>query len=553
MLLAKLACTLQSLSLDRGCLSLENLMACLQSFPLMTALTALRVRLHEDSEHQLPQQHLAVNAKMVPSLQYLDGVTGVQTPLASICPDLRHVRIQVNQPLPSALGPMLSLLRLELCGNCFGLGFKWDHIPAWLCGDTCPNLQSLLIMETTHMQCLPACMATLTTLTELSLFRCEYSSEEFTTSMIPDPSIFQMACLHTINLVRCDFNELPAMNLPSLQVLRLSLCCNILELPHLCATALPQLKQFQLESMYMLQALPDTLGELTTLQGLYMYNCPDLLVPATLHALSSLRELVIVSESPRRGSVRSTLLSDVALCLPGLLGLRKLCVFQASPEIADTIAIGRALRAYPLPLLDLCDNKFPLLGLHDKESYLPMFALGEGAGMFNNGESSNQWPMETHDYTHTEAPFNFRLHCAALGLPPAAAHWDDATVLSYWLEMQRKVLSFVGVSHARLGSASRFSGLSAEEHGLIAEHITGVDSFRDADWRSVLVRNIAREHRAAQTEQMLQERLEEMLVAEAQDDQLRADAQVPQWHQEWLRIRTGARLAAQQRLAPLKR
>lgn len=552
LLLPKLAPTLQSLSLDRGSLSTANLTECLQNFPRMTALTALRVRPHENSDELLA--HFEVDASLVPSLQYLDGVTRVQPALASICQDLRHLRIHVNHALPSAMGLMSSLLRLELCANSHGLGYRWDHIPSWLCGGSCPNLQSLLLMDAMFIPCLPAYMATLTTLTELSLFRCECTNDNYSTGMVPDSSIFQMAYLHTINLVRCDFNELPAeMNLPSLHILRLSVCCNIIELPCLCARALPQLKELQLESMYMLDALPETLGELTTLQGLYMYNCPQVSIPMSLHALSSLRELVIMKEIPKRDRLRETFLSDVALCLPGLRGLRKLCLFQVTPDIEDTIAIGRALKAYPLPLLDLRDNKFPLLGLQDKESYLPMFALGEGAGMFNNGENSNQWHMETHDYIVTEAPFNFKLHCAALGLPPAAARWDDATVLLYWLEMQRKILSFVCVSHPRLGEASRFSALSGEGHALIADHITGVDTFRDADWRRQQAREIERPERADVVVQMLEDRLHEILLADHEDDRLRAHAQVCQWHEEWLRVRNQNRRAAVERLALLTR
>jgi len=113
------------------------------------------------------------------------------------------------------------------------------------------------------------------------------------------------------------------------------------------------------------------------------------------------------------------LISDVALCLPGLRGLRKLCLAgcprcSVAQRHADTIAIGLALKAYPLPLLDLLDNKFPLLALCDRESHVPMFSLGGGSGSFNNNESKNEWEMESACILPQKA-FDFSEHVQARG------------------------------------------------------------------------------------------------------------------------------------------
>ena len=149
------------------------------------------------------------------------------------------------------------------------------------------------------------------------------------------------------------------------------------------------------------------------------------------------------------------LISDVALCLPGLRGLWKLCLAECprrseAQQHADIIAIRLALKAYPLPLLDLLDIKFLLPALCDQESHVPMFLLGEGSGSFNNNESKNEWEMESA-CTFPQNAFDFSEHVQALGLPAACALMRDEDILQYWRRTQQKILAFVSGTHRSIG------------------------------------------------------------------------------------------------------
>ena len=107
----------------------------------------------------------------------------------------------------------------------------------------------------------------------------------------------------------------------------------------------------------------------------------------------------------------------------------------------DVLAIGRALKAWPLPLL------------HDVEGLLRL---------------STCW--------------------RALGLPAAAADedWTNATTLDYFRVQQQKVAAFASGMHWRLGAVSGVSWLDEQALVMIADEVLGGWGLLK-EWRQELV------------------------------------------------------------------
>jgi hypothetical protein len=103
----------------------------------------------------------------------------------------------------------------------------------------------------------------------------------------------------------------------------------------------------------------------------------------------------------------------------------------------DVLAIGRSLRAWPLPKLIV--NRYPLTNEH----------ASPWEEMFN---------------------WNFRDYQQKLTLPPEAVQWEDATILEYWQIQQHKVMAFACGLHNRLGAVSQVPVSSIDESMLM--HIT---------------------------------------------------------------------------------
>ena len=95
------------------------------------------------------------------------------------------------------------------------------------------------------------------------------------------------------------------------------------------------------------------------------------------------------------------------------------------------LAIGRALRAWPLPLLRDVRNESAQDGIR----------------------LSTCWQ--------------------ALGLPAAAADWSNATTLEFFRVQQHKVAAFASGMHARLGAASGVAGLDEQTLVMIADEVLG--------------------------------------------------------------------------------
>eukprot|EP00802_Teleaulax_amphioxeia_P021194 Tamp_21529.p1 GENE.Tamp_21529~~Tamp_21529.p1 ORF type:complete len:167 (+),score=34.90 Tamp_21529:609-1109(+) len=114
----------------------------------------------------------------------------------------------------------------------------------------------------------------------------------------------------------------------------------------------------------------------------------------------------------------------------------------------DVLAIGRALRAWPLPLLREVHA--------DGARPLPIFRA-------------------LRDVHADDAQSCIRLSTCwqALGLPAAAADWSNATTQDFVRVQQRKLAAFASGMHARLGAASEVSRLDEQTLVMIADEVLG--------------------------------------------------------------------------------
>jgi len=176
-----------------------------------------------------------------------------------------------------------------------------------------------------------------------------------------------------------------------------------------------------------LRALPGGLGELC------------------IEALTALHELCLHVADYAQGSRAFTALSRSLPCLKQLqvLRLRASDVDDDGQEshvalqARDVLAIGRALKAWPLPLLHVVD----FYDFYDE---------------YDDDELSDE-------EEHADAEEKMRLSTCwqALGLPAAAADWTNAMTLDYLRMQQQNVAAFASGMHARLGAASGVSWLGA--------------------------------------------------------------------------------------------
>ena len=114
----------------------------------------------------------------------------------------------------------------------------------------------------------------------------------------------------------------------------------------------------------------------------------------------------------------------------------------------DVLAVGRALRAWPLPLLVDLDHRHPQQVWNDAG-----LLGGMQQGEYRSVHLSRCWE--------------------ALGLPGEAADWDDAKILLHFGMQQQKVVAFAGGLHARLGVHSLVSNLDELAFAMIADEVLG--------------------------------------------------------------------------------
>ena len=178
---------------------------------------------------------------------------------------------------------------------------------------------------------------------------------------------------------------------------------------------------------------------LSRLQHLQIDFCPLQDMPC-IEALTALRTLELAVTDYALGSRTFMALSRSLPCLQQLdnlhlIGLAELDQNGYHNPVAlraeDVLAVGRALRAWPLPLL--------------------------------------------HDVQHDDVHGGIRLSTCwqALGLPAAAADWSNATTLEFFRVQQHKMAAFASGMHARLGAASEVSRLDEQTLVMIADEVLG--------------------------------------------------------------------------------
>jgi len=491
-MMGRLAGTLRELTLMEFC----NV-TFLANLPVMPRLEKCVLRNDDEDYMHALQDSYTVWSEEMPALTYLEGVTGFDEEILLL--PLQHLRLITDDStfLPVVGKAMPSLLSITIEGkHQDAFVDNIQEMPAWFGGVTFPNLQELNLWNLDEIAYFPPSLASFTALTELSLFwvgynnRGEYDFEEEMSRAILDPSIMQITTLRTLNIIECDFNTLPPFFMPSLEFMRIAGCEYLYELPELSVRALPRLAVLELHNLPTIRTLPESLGQLSALTQLHISNCFLESMPMSMHQLSALRDLIMYTS--REVNDSSALFHDVAIGLKGLYGLRKL--YLSGPEEfseADLIFIGQSLKAWPPPLLDLMDNKFPILGfrVHPQFHYsgnYHTYCLNMG----NESRSTSKY--EYPRYTcivpqRNAAPFNFKRCWRELGLPTEAADWDDGQIMHHWQAMQLKIEAFACVQHPHLCKVPlKLPILHADNVAMIGEYA--------GDWQRQHHRQVSKGH-----------------------------------------------------------
>jgi len=302
------------------------------------------------------------------------------------------------------------------------------------------SLESLGIYWCGELTALPAGLFQLRALKNLALTGLPQLHE------MPDPS--GLTSLESLGIQNWrELRALPAglFQLRALKQLTIRELRNLPEIPDALGR-MTALERLTIAACEKLRALPASILHLSRLQRLEIL-CPLQDMPC-IEALTALRNLDLhVYHTP--GSRAFQALSRSLPCLRQLDALSLGCWItdqtsdaagirwkrRVAPRAEEVLALGRALRAWPLPLL---------LDVQD-------------------------------DYEFDAAQRGIRLSTCwqALGLPTAAADWSNATTLEFFRMQQHKVAAFASGMHARLGAASGVSRLDEQTLVMIADEVLG--------------------------------------------------------------------------------
>jgi hypothetical protein len=285
-----------------------------------------------------------------------------------------------------------------------------------------------------------------------------------------------------------ELQEMPGpIGLTALGSLTIELCDKLRALPRGIGE-LGALKQLTLRGLKEQQEMPDTIGRMTALEYLTLDRCRKLRkLPASIMHLSRLQRLWIsavpLEDMPciealtalhehhlyvadySYGSRAFTTLSRSLPCLQQLqvLRLRTSDVdndggyFCVALQAQDVLAIGRALKAWPLPLLHVVDA-------------------------YSNDDDE----LSEEELADAEEKMRLSTCWRTLGLPTAAADWTNAMTLGYFRVQQQKVTAFASGMHSRLGAASGVSWLDEQALVMIADEVLGGWGLLK-EWRQELV------------------------------------------------------------------
>jgi len=384
------------------------------------------------------------------------------------------------QELPASLGHLTTLQELVL--SAVGLwgsrprGSRLQELPASFVLLT--TLRQLTIEYCRELRALPAGLGQLGALKQLTL--CYLDALQ----SIPDASVCGLTSLESLKIKGCDkLNTLPASigqlgalkeltleslpnlqemldvsRLTSLESLTMTLCKKLKAL----STSMGQLgalKQLTVCNLHELQAMPDTLGKMTALERLTLIECDKLkALPESIMHLSRLQHL----------QIKRCPLQDMP-CIEALTALRTLAL-----DVADYTHSNRTFTALSrsLPCLQQLDA-LHLSGFAEPDQY----GIREREALriedvLSIGRALRAWPLPL---LHNVPDDDIRLSTCwqALGLPAAAADWRNATTLEYFRVQQHKMAAFASGMHARLGAGSGLSGLDEQTLVMIADEVLG--------------------------------------------------------------------------------
>ncbi|MCO5593806.1 hypothetical protein L7F22_047824 [Adiantum nelumboides] len=213
--------------------------------------------------------------------------------------------------LPQSIGKLQHLRHLNL-SSCRSLDYLPDDVGSLF-------LLEKLDLSHTAVRKLPPTLGQLSSLVRLCLQGCSRL-------LCMPSSLSTLPKLECLEMAECwDFVMLPAEfgnahSMPKLIELNLS-GCSIKNLPRFAKGALPMLRRFYLASCENLSALPDTFGNLTSLEKIDLESCKSL---ASLHGIG-LADLKLLQWINLRNC-----LSLTCLPVPELLGLQFLKFLDVS-------------------------------------------------------------------------------------------------------------------------------------------------------------------------------------------------------------------------------
>ena len=238
------------------------------------------------------------------------------------------------------------------------------------------------------------------------------------------------------------------------------------------------LKALTLRGLSALLYLPD-LRFLHALEGLTLDNCHQLEVPASIMHLSQLQQLSLIRCRLQQSR------NNFMPCLEALTALRTLQL-----EVKDYARDSRTFKALSRSLP--CLKQLDTLCLGGDEDNFELWTGGNAdtwklirspvalraEDVLEIGRALRAWPLpllHTVKYDHLSAQFGIRLSSSwqELALPAAGADWTNAATLDFFRLQQQKVAAFASGMHVRLGASSVVSRLHEQILVMIADEVLG--------------------------------------------------------------------------------
>ena len=456
-----LAAQAEGLDPERLSRTYAALMAELQEAAGMRVSAVARQRLRVDAVALTPETLRAVLPRAGDGGQLMELPEG----LRALARELRVLEVQSEQlnEVPAWVGELTRLEALELNGNG---NFREENnalraLPTELF--QLGALKQLTLSNLNQVQAMPDASG-LTRLEVLEIDRCR----KLTT--LP-AGLGQLGTLKQLTLGCLDqVQAMPdASGLTRLEVLKIEYCAELQALPAGLGQ-LGALKQLTLFNVAGLEKITDILGKLTSLEHLVLGSCKQLkTLPASIMHLSRLQEL----------NIELCPLQDMP-CIEALTALRSLVL-----QVSDYRQGSRAFKALSrsLPCLQLLDNLM-LRGWAETDEFAAQFGYRSpehlvalrAEDVLAVGRALRAWPLPLlREFDYDESRYGLRLSTCwqALGLTAAAAYWSDATTLEHFRVQQHKVAAFASGMHVRLGVASEVSGLDEQTLAMIADEVLG--------------------------------------------------------------------------------